>query len=95
MIWAQIGGVCANGQIALIVYGCILTALRRAHDDDEREVMGKSAAPRATVGQLEGEARGIVVIGLDGFEIEIEEIVGVQRGFFFVLFWLGGGGERS
>jgi len=36
-----------------------------------------------------------VVVGLDGFELDIEEIVGVQRGFFLVLFWLGGGGERS
>jgi len=29
-----------------------------------------------------------VVVGLDGFEPEIEEIFGVQRGFFLLLFGL-------
>ena len=78
MIWARNGHVCANGQIALIIHGCALTALGRAHDDDR----GNGRERRATVGQLKCEARGIVIVGLDGFEIDIEEIVGVQRGYF-------------
>ncbi len=73
MIRARNGRVGANGQIALIVHGCILTALGRAHDDER----GDGRERRATVGQLKGEARGIVVVGFDGFELEIEEIVGV------------------
>ena len=73
MIRARNGGVCANGQIARIVYGCILNALGPAHDDER----GGGRERGATVGQLKGEARGIVVVGLDGFELEIEEIVGV------------------
>jgi len=34
-----------------------------------------------------------VVVGLDGLELEIEETLGVQRGFFWFLFWFGSGGE--
>ena len=47
--------------------------LGRAHDDKR----GDGRERRATVGQLEGEARGIVVVGLNGFELEIEETLGV------------------
>jgi hypothetical protein len=73
MIWARNGRVSANGQIVLIVHGWILTALGRAHEDER----GDGRERRATVGELKGEARCIVVVGLDGFELEIEEIVGV------------------
>ncbi len=89
MIRARNRCVGTNGQIALIVHGCILTTLGWAHDDER----GDGRERRATVGELKGEARGIVVVGLDGFEIE--EIVGVQRGFFLGLFRLGGGGNGA
>ncbi len=42
--------------------------------DNER---GDGRERRAIIEQLKGKARGIVVVGLDGFELEIEEIVGV------------------
>jgi len=50
-----------------------LTALGRVYDNER----GDGRERRATIGQLKGKARGIVVVGLDGFELEIEEIVGV------------------
>ncbi len=46
MIRAQNRRVGANGQIALIIHGCILTALERAHYDER----GDGRARRATIG---------------------------------------------
>jgi hypothetical protein len=84
MIRARNGRVCANAQIAQIVRGCILTALGQAHDNER----GDGQERRATVGQLKGEARGIVVVGLGGFEPEIEEILGSIADFSCFCFGL-------
>ena len=95
LIRARNRRICAHGQIALLVHGRIRTAFRRAHDDER----GDGRECRATVGQLEDEARRVVVVRLDRFELEVEETLGVQRGFFLLLIWLGrgsgGGGEWS
>ena len=93
LIRARNGRICAHDQIAFLVYGRTRTAFRRAHNDEG----GDGRKCRATVGQLEDEARGIVVVRLDCFELEVEETLGVQRGSF--LLWFGrrrhGGGEWS
>lgn len=95
LIRARNRRICAHGQIALLVHGRIRTAFRSAHDDEGSN--GRKC--RATVGQLKDEARGVVVVRLDCFELEVEETLGVQRGSFLLLFWLGrgrhGGGEWS
>ena len=82
--------ICAYDRIALLVHGRIRTAFGRAHDDER----GNGRERRATVGQLEDEARGVVVVRLDCFELEIEETLGVQRGFFLLLLWFGGRGRE-
>ena len=82
----------AHGRIALLVHRRTLAAFGRAHDDKR----GDGRERRAAIGQLEDEARGVVVVRLDGFKLEVEETLWVQRGLFLLLFWLGsGGGERS
>jgi hypothetical protein len=48
-------------------------ALGRVHNNEQ----GDGREHCAAVGELEGEARGIVVIGLDGLELEIEETLQV------------------
>lgn len=75
LIRARNRRVRAHGQVSLLVHGCpvLLAALGRAHDDER----GDGRERRAAVGELEGEARGVVVVGLDGFELEIEETLGV------------------
>ena len=73
LIRARNRRICAQGQIALLVHGCIRTAFRCAHDDEG----GDGRKCRATVRQLKDEARGIVVVRLDRFELEVEETLGV------------------
>ncbi len=61
-----------------------MTALRRAHDDDR----GDGRERGATVGQLKGEARGIVVVGLEGFELEMRILSGSSADFSWFCFGL-------
>src|SRR5260221_3569608 len=71
VLWARNRRICADGQIALLIYRCTWCALRRTHDDKRRN--GGERGTAAIAGQLEDEARSIVVVRLDGFQFEVEE----------------------
>ena len=74
MIRARNGRVRAHGRFPLFVQGRVLTVLGGAHDDKRGDGRERRAL---VVGQLKGEARGVVVVGFDGFELEVEETLGV------------------
>ena len=88
VLWARNGRIRAHGQLALLIHRRTWCALRRAHDD-KRSNWGESSAA-AVAGQLEDEARGVVVVRLDCFQLEVKEALRVQgrRG----LLRLGRGG---
>jgi hypothetical protein len=76
MLWARNRRICAHSQIALLIYRCTWCTLRCPHDDKRRN--GGERGTAAIARQLEDEARGIVVVRLDGLQFEVKEALRVE-----------------
>ena len=71
----------ADDRVALLIKRCVFCAFRRTHDDERSDGRERSAAVR----QLENEARGVVVVGLDCLQLQIEETLWIKCGLLFGL----------